>query len=1104
MGLQTKMEPMKPAHLLEKGNTCFAFLESGDLFYALSSGCMINGLWGNPMDGSINNIWLRLQTAAGPHVIPLLGIHSASRVSFKSDRVIYTGQEGPVSWQVTFALAGEGKWVWDVRLQGQGQACGLLYGQDLGMGDTGGVLTNELYMAQYLGHTIFQNENGYLICSRQNMSCGCGHPYLQQGMCLGRVQHYSTDGTQFFGLDSKFGEAPSAFRGDLPDVNLQYELSYTGLQSETFTLDGTAEFAFYGIFQPDHPDAVRAPEFAAERRELAAFAAGLPQTRGGAEPVLPRLGEEIVSRPLTEAETDALFPRRRLEERKDGKLLSFFCGNHNHVVLQEKERVCERPHAIILVNPVDSQAVDFRVMASTAYMYGVFMSQVIVGNTNSHKLISTVRSPLNLLHNSGLRLYLREGNLYRLLTMPAAFEMGVTHARWYYALEDDLLTVTVFTAADSPRLALEVESQNGRAYDFCFTAQLLFGNNEQEAPVTWTQAGGVLTFDGEKSQAVADVYPDLCYHLIPDEGDWSFGDDRLFFPDGAPRNGTMLTLAANGRKRARFVLQGSLYGEKPETAFPAFQEEKEKAEAAFRGLTRGLTLELPDSGEIDKLNETLWWYTHNAMIHFASPHGIEQPGGAAWGTRDICQGPMEYFLAFGHFDLARDVLCRIFSHQFQQNREWPQWFMFDGYPYSAGDCHGDIVFWPLKALGDYLARTNDLEILEEVLPYTEFDTNLPGAEQAPLLDHVKAAVNLVESTRLVDGAGLVTYAGGDWDDTLQPVDPATKENLVSAWTVALAYQTFHTLSAVLQPADPSFSAHLEELAQRMKKDFNEKLIQDGVIAGFGLFENGSLRMMLHPSDENTGVHYRLLPQTRSIIAEIVEKPQAEANMRLIDEHLLHPDGVRLMDRPVAYDGGVSHFFQRAEQAANIGREISLQYVHAHIRYIEACAKENLAGRAWQALFVIHPIQISDVVRNALPRQSNLYFSSSEGCFHDRYEYSRDFDKLRDGSIGVKGGWRLYSSGPGIYTNQLVSHILGIQVRNDGVVLDPVLPKKLEGMRAELSLFGQTACLEHHFGGSHTRAEKDGAEISLPAKGCARGCFLKKEDFGGTIRVCLPE
>lgn len=1104
MNQQTKMEPLVPSHCLKKGSTVFAFLESGDLFYALSSGCMLNGLRGTPMDGSVNNIWLRVYEADGLRAIPLLGIRSASRVSFGEDRVVYTGGEGEISWQVTFVLVKEGQWIWDVRLNGCGQTCDLLYGQDIGMGDEGGVLTNELYMAQYLGHTVFHGENGYMVCSRQNMGSSCGHPYLQQGMCIGKVLHYSTDGTQFFGLGSKCGEAYTALSGDLPDVNLQYELSYTGLQSEKVTLDGSVEMAFYGLFQPDHKDAVRVPEFAEEKQALASAAAALSKAQGEREPVRPLTGKEIVSRPFTEAEVESLFPNRRLEEKKDGKLLSFFHGCHSHVVLQEKELLCERPHAVIHINPVNPEKVDFRVMASTAHMCGVFMSQVIVGNTNAHKLISTVRNPLNLLHNSGLRLYLRQDGAYNLLTMPAAFEMGVGYAKWFYTLDDDVLQVTVFTAADAPTMVLEAESQNGRAYDLCFTAQLLFGNNEYEAPVTWTEENGVLTFGGEKSELVAAVYPDLCYRLIPDGDGWSFSDDRLFFPDGCTRSGTLFTMSVSGRKQVRFTLQGCLYSEAPEKTAYVFSEEKEKVENAFRELTRGLQLNLPGSEEVEKLNDTLWWYSHNAMIHFASPHGIEQPGGAAWGTRDVCQGPMEYFLALGHFDLARDVLCRIFSHQFRQNREWPQWFMFDGYPVSAGECHGDIVFWPLKALSDYLARTGDLDILQEVLPYTEYDTNLSGEEKASLLDHVKAAVNLVEITRLVGDTALVSYAGGDWDDTLQPADPATKEKLISAWTVALAYQTFHALSCVLEPVDSEFAAHLNELSARMKKDFNEKLIQDGVIAGFGLYENGEIQMMLHPKDQNTGVHYRLLPQTRSIIAEMVAKTQAEANMKLIDEHLLHPDGVRLMDRPVAYDGGVSHLFQRAEQAANVGREISLQYVHAHIRYIEACAKAGLADRAWHSLFVVNPIKISDVVKNALPRQSNLYFSSSEGCFRDRYEYSCDFDKLRDGSIDVKGGWRLYSSGPGIYTNQLVSNILGIRIMNDGIVLDPVLPKKLEGLETEITLFGRTARFVFHFGGDLIRVEKDGVLISHSAQNCPRGCALQEADFGGEMHVYLPE
>lgn len=84
-----------------------------------------------------------------------------------------------------------------------------------------------------------------------------------------------------------------------------------------------------------------------------------------------------------------------------------------------------------------------------------------------------------------------------------------------------------------------------------------------------------------------------------------------------------------------------------------------------------------------------------------------------------------------------------------------------------------------------------------------------------------------------------------------------------------------------------------------------------------------------------------------------------------------------MDHPAGYDGGVSHLFKRAEQAANVGREISLQYTHAHIRYIEAMAKAGDPEEVWDSLFVINPIQIRHSVKNARIRQSNMYFSSSD-------------------------------------------------------------------------------------------------------------------------------
>jgi cellobiose phosphorylase len=203
--------------------------------------------------------------------------------------------------------------------------------------------------------------------------------------------------------------------------------------------------------------------------------------------------------------------------------------------------------------------------------------------------------------------------------------------------------------------------------------------------------------------------------------------------------------------------------------------------------------------------------------------------------------------------------------------------------------------------------------------------------------------------------------------------------------------------------------------------------------------------MLHPTDNTTGINYRLLPMTRSMIAELLTPEQADQHLDLIMEKFYCPDGVRLMDKPAHYKGGVSTHFKRAEQASNFGREIGLQYVHAHIRFVEAMAKLGKTSEVWSGLEKINPVMIQDAVPNAERRQSNAYFSSSDGDFKTRYEAQDRFGELREGKAKVKGGWRIYSSGPGIYMNQLISNCLGIRPQGKNFIIDPVLPDDMDGL-----------------------------------------------------------
>jgi cellobiose phosphorylase len=190
--------------------------------------------------------------------------------------------------------------------------------------------------------------------------------------------------------------------------------------------------------------------------------------------------------------------------------------------------------------------------------------------------------------------------------------------------------------------------------------------------------------------------------------------------------------------------------------------------------------------------------------------------------------------------------------------------------------------------------------------------------------------------------------------------------------------------------------------------------------------------------------------TRGIISELFTYDQALRHYDLIKENLYYSDGVRLMNQPATYAGGVNSIFKRAELASNVGREVGLQYVHAHIRFIEAMAKLGKADEVWHALAQINPILIDDVVKNAVKRQSNCYFSSSDADFATRYEAQEQWGKLKDASVMVRGGWRIYSSGPGIYINQLISNCLGIRLHATKIELDPVICQNMDGLEFSYS------------------------------------------------------
>ncbi|MFC6465113.1 GH36-type glycosyl hydrolase domain-containing protein [Marinilactibacillus sp. GCM10026970] len=1062
------VQAQKHMHTLENGQTTVTFLQSGDLYKMSHENIMINQIEGNMIDGSLNNLYLRRfdETGAVIQAVPLLGIQSKSRFSVGEKQVSWTGSVADIEYSVRFSLAEETIWFWEVTLKGSDERVDIVYGQDLGLAAEGALKANEAYVAQYVDHMVSENDLGFVISSRQNQPQSGTFPYLQQGSLTG-TDGFLTDGFQFFGKSYKETNQPEALKKvALENHKSQYEFDFSTLKSRSVKLDesDTTTIVFYNVFKADHPEAVK--EVEDQERLQAAYQNLTPEKLIPCELVSKHsmVGEPLQTTTISQADLKQLYPKRVQDEVIDERIVSFFTENQAHVVLKEKELMLERPHGQILFTH-NKTVPDENIMSTTAWMYGVFNAQLVMGNTDMNKALSNTRNAVNFFKTSGQRVYVKLEGQYRLLTMPSMMEIGINYVKWVYQTETETFTVVNLAASDESTIQLTVTSQSGRAYEYLITNQLTMNSREYQTPV-WIEEtidGVIATFDGQT--AAHKKLPNLAYKFQVLNADTTVVDESVFLSGVEEGTAMLLNFKVDATDTFTFTMAGALDGKNFETAELDFEKETAAFSTFFDKLSNGFSMNGPDAvkSTAEKMNITTRWYTHNMLVHYLVPHGLEQFGGAAWGTRDVSQGPAEYLMAMQQYDSTREVIKRVYSHQHIQDGNWPQWFMFDSYvEVQADESHGDVIVWPLKMLADYLEITGDYSLLEESVPYFDQSTQAYTTTTDAIKVHVEKQLDYIQSHFLWD-THLSSYGDGDWDDTLQPHDQSLKKNMASSWTIALTYQTLKKFAEVLETVDPKWSVLMNERTAEIEKDFKDYISSNDVVPGFVYMpREDEIVKMIHPEDTTTGIQYRLLPMIRGMISELFTKDQAERHFALIQEHLNTPDGVRLMNRPATYQGGVSRQFKRAEQAANFGREIGLMYVHAHIRYIEAMAKIGQAEEIWKGLETINPINISSVVENAEVRQSNTYFSSSDADFSDRYEAQENFDLVKKGQVKVKGGWRIYSSGPGIYMNQLISSALGIRIHTQNLVLDPVLVKEQDELKVTYTYNGYPMTIQYHY------------------------------------------
>ncbi|WEV57045.1 GH36-type glycosyl hydrolase domain-containing protein [Ligilactobacillus acidipiscis] len=1019
--------------LIQQNDTKLKLLGNGAISKITVNGIMVNQIVGNELDGSFGNLFLRVFKNGQTSFHPLTGPRSNSTVTYTDDSVSWTGKFDSIKYTVRL-LVTEAAWFWETKLSGPQQVkAELTYTQDLGLGEESFVSTNEAYASQYIDRFVTQQDGKITLSSRQNQIQKENYPYLQEGS-FSELDSYSTDGFQFFGPQYKASSVPRAFVTEkLDNYNKQYECSYTALRTKRLKMTATpTKVVFYAAYKDSQPQGNLEHLFNPIELEEKYAKAQANGTQRELKPVKScySLGTDLVGEKLDDQELDKLFPHKKQVEKHQGQLLSFFTNSGAHVVLPAKEKIQERLSGNIVLTKTATMP-GTPVMAATQYMPGLFESHVVFGNSDMNILSTNPRDELNVFKANGTRIYLKVNGKYRILGMPSIFVMHYNGADWYYKIGKNLLKISGDASADGDQLTLSFTSQNEERYSVLVTTQLE-SKTLGEEPDYRIEKGEFIVFPQDK-QAMKKQDPTLGYRIAHEKNDaknLSLSDDDRFFT-GRLEEKPHLLVSSYTEVSSFTIKTGLSTAELQDEETETTRIKHNKSLVEFLHYFALATNSTAKKDLVERTNLVLPWFTHDALVHLLSPHGLEQYGGAAWGTRDVAQGPTELFLATNHYAEVREIILRLYSHQFVEDGNWPQWFMFDEYSgVFADESHGDVIVWPLKVVADYLLATHDDGILDEKLPYMSSAEHKMTEDTASLREHLNKQIAYIENHFLYD-TRVSAYGDGDWDDTLQPADPRQKETMSSTWTEELTIETFNK-AALAFSKETDLASHCASLASAMMSDFVKYFMQSETLPGFiQMAPDHQIEQLIYPGDKKTRIDYRLLPLSQGVLSHILSDEQAECALNLIKEKLLYPDGVRLMSQPATYHGGVSQIFKRAEQSANFGREIGLLYVHAHIRYAAAVAITGQYQEAWRLLDLVNPINLPNRIKNAEVRQANVYFSSSDADFDTRYQAQENFDKVKKQEVGVKGGWRLYSSGPGIFIGTLLMDVLSLQKLTGG-------------------------------------------------------------------------
>jgi cyclic beta-1,2-glucan synthetase len=416
--------------------------------------------------------------------------------------------------------------------------------------------------------------------------------------------------------------------------------------------------------------------------------------------------------------------------------------------------------------------------------------------------------------------------------------------------------------------------------------------------------------------------------------------------------------------------------------------------------------------------------------------GFYQASGA-YGFRDQLQDSMA--LLAPRPEIAREHILRAAGRQFRQGDFQHWWLPATGM--GVRTRISDDTAWLANCVSHYVKVTGDSAILEEVIPFIEGQSLMPGEhdafflpslseESASLYEHCARALDL----SLTQGVhGLPLIGTGDWNDGMNRVGEAGKgESVWLGWFLLSTLRDFASVAA--ERGDTGRVArwidHMANLQVSLERDG-----WDGRWYRRGYFDDGSPL----GSAENEECRIDAIAQSWAVLSGGAAPERATLAMQESYRQLLRPsDKLVLLFAPPFDKTEKDPGYIKAYPPGI--RENGGQYTHGVIWSIFAHAKLGQTERAYELFNIINPINHALNEPDARTYRVEPYVISA-----DVYSVSPN--------IG-RGGWTWYTGSAAWMYRAGLEAILGTTREGNLLRIKPCIPNEWDGFEVMVQ-FGKS-------------------------------------------------